>query len=263
MAWTPIAYLLWDDWQPGDLSPDQQQALLDWLHWGGQLIISGPRSLEALRGSFLEPYLPATAGKSVELQPDELRDLEAFTIQDHLKRPKLIVKKPWSGIELRRTPEATYPLGLDPAEHLLLAERRVGKGRIVVTAFHLAQSELRRWLGCDAFFNSCLLGRHGRHFEEVDEFAGAHWADRHADDQPDPKRASQLRFFTRREATWDDNSPVSEIIRDSLRKAAGIEIPSKRFVITVLVCYLMVLVPLNWLLFRCWVVLNGPGRRPR
>ena len=48
LAWTPIAYLLWDDWQPGDLSADQQQALVDWLHWGGQLIISGPRSLAGL-----------------------------------------------------------------------------------------------------------------------------------------------------------------------------------------------------------------------
>ena len=250
LAWTPIAYLLWDDWQPGDLSPDQQQALLDWLHWGGQLIISGPRSLEGLRGSFLESYLPARAGKSIELPAGELRSIEAFGPPDPLALNGLKVSKPWSGIELIRAPEATYPKGLDPRNHLLMAERRVGKGRIVVTAFPLAQSELRQWPGCDGFFNGCLLGRAGRQFDQEDPFAGAHWADCPTDDKPDPKRASQLRYFTRDVATWDDNSPVSEVIRDSLRHAAGIEIPSKRFVVTVLVCYLIVLVPLNWLLFR-------------
>ena len=40
------------------LTNQQQQALLDWLHWGGQLIISGPSSLDKLKGSFLAPYLP-------------------------------------------------------------------------------------------------------------------------------------------------------------------------------------------------------------
>jgi hypothetical protein len=42
MAWTSIAYLVWDDVDPQLLSLEQQQALVDWLHWGGQLIISGP-----------------------------------------------------------------------------------------------------------------------------------------------------------------------------------------------------------------------------
>ena len=38
---------------------EQRQALLDWLYWGGQIIISGPNSLEKLRGEFLDAYLPA------------------------------------------------------------------------------------------------------------------------------------------------------------------------------------------------------------
>ena len=27
--------------------------MLDWLHWGGQLLISGPNSLESLQSGFL------------------------------------------------------------------------------------------------------------------------------------------------------------------------------------------------------------------
>ena len=58
----------------------QQQALLDWLHWGGQLIISGGagQSFSLLRESFLGPYLPAEAtGETVPLTQDDLRPLVA------------------------------------------------------------------------------------------------------------------------------------------------------------------------------------------
>ena len=42
--------------------------MLDWLHWGGQLIISGPESLEALRDSFLADYLPAESERTLGVQ---------------------------------------------------------------------------------------------------------------------------------------------------------------------------------------------------
>ena len=61
LLWTSIACVLWDDVDAASLDSQQQQALLDWLHWGGQLIVSGPDTLDALGHSFLAPYLPATA----------------------------------------------------------------------------------------------------------------------------------------------------------------------------------------------------------
>ena len=38
----------------------QQQAILDWLHWGGQLIFTGGagQAYALYRESFLGPYLP-------------------------------------------------------------------------------------------------------------------------------------------------------------------------------------------------------------
>ena len=42
-----------------DITPIQQDAMLDWLHFGGQLVVSGPGSMDLLRGSFLDNYLPA------------------------------------------------------------------------------------------------------------------------------------------------------------------------------------------------------------
>ena len=58
LAWTNIAYLVWDDVDPQMLSLEQQKAMVDWLHWGGQIIISGPKSLDQLRGkTFLRALL--------------------------------------------------------------------------------------------------------------------------------------------------------------------------------------------------------------
>ena len=50
-------------------------------------------------------------------------------------------------------------------------------------------------------------------------------------------------------AAWNDFSPLANAARDSLRQAAGIEIPKARFVVWVLVLYLVVLVPVNWGVF--------------
>ncbi len=46
---------------------------MDWLHWGGQLMVNGPDSLDLLKGSFLEPYLPATSGGSRKISAGDLR----------------------------------------------------------------------------------------------------------------------------------------------------------------------------------------------
>jgi len=51
-------------------------------------------------------------------------------------------------------------------------------------------------------------------------------------------------------AGWSDSNAVSTAARDSLAAAAGIDIPKARFVAWMLAAYLVVLVPVNWSLFR-------------
>jgi hypothetical protein len=41
LTWSTISHVVWDALPPDSLSVSQQQALLDWLHWGGQLIFTG------------------------------------------------------------------------------------------------------------------------------------------------------------------------------------------------------------------------------
>ena len=77
MCWTSTAFVVWDDVLPSVLSPEQQQAMLEWLHWGGGLIISGPQTLDALRGSFLEPYLSATRRRDDESRPERAGRIES------------------------------------------------------------------------------------------------------------------------------------------------------------------------------------------
>src|SRR5678815_4425088 len=122
-AWTTIAYILWDDLDPAILSNDQQNAMLDWIHWGGQLIISGPNSLDKLKGSFLAPYLPAESGQALKLDQASFEELNKNWSLDSIgntKRPKMsaaqryitfVGNKPMLGVELKKHPLGDFLAG--------------------------------------------------------------------------------------------------------------------------------------------------------
>jgi len=358
LAWSTIAYVFWDDLDPGVLTNLQQQALLDWVHWGGQLIISGPSSLDKLKGSFLAPYLPGESVQTVKLQQSDFNALnERFSIArnaarvsalpqppkgEELRRVRVIEERPMVGVELKLHPAAREIDGTGG----LVVERRTGGGRIVVTRFPLTDVRMKQWKSFDNFFNAVLLRRPPRRFNE-DNYAllDVKWDDQNLFDMLlEPRLGSTLRYFSRdvgtlpdpklgdvkwrpdmtnavppetREpqvdpltgrprrpgatfsrgpvygtpgplgggfyygeeekrridtstihpgtddwhfcgyhsrmpagvAAWDDEGAASNEARDILTKAAGIEIPSADFVMKVLGVYLLVLVPLNWLIF--------------
>jgi hypothetical protein len=262
LGWTSIACVIWDDRDPGDLNPQQQQALVDWIHWGGQLLISGPQTLDTLRGSFLEPYLPVSESEVRQLEQADVDTLNSLRWKKEL--PRLKVVRPWTGLKLVATVGATCPPAYRNGSDPLLLERRVGRGRVLVSAFGLSQGDLVNWPGYDEFFHACLLRRKARDFT-LGEFR---WAD---GARPwDSERVSEMRFWSRDTkvdaneafvqtdeppigpgvAAWNDRSKVAETARDTLIEAAGIVVPQARFVLAVLGVYLLVLVPVNWLLFR-------------
>ncbi len=299
LAWTSIAYVLWDDVDPGLLSAEQQQAMIDWLHWGGHLILSGPGTLNLLRGSFLAPYLPAAEGPVRELSTETLAPLsDHWTPKKGKANRPLQPVRPWSGVQLVKVVEAEFV----PHTGDLVAERQVGRGRIVVTAFRLSLPALQKWPGFDSFFNSCLMRHPPREFVEppsnsLDLALRPQWHN-----QPmriwDARFTSGVRYLSRDLAPdgtfaedrtnrdvqpgevidrlaatlsrpnadapddeglerygagvagFSDSSAVSTASRDSLAAAAGIDIPKARFVAWMLAAYLVVLVPVNWSLFR-------------
>jgi hypothetical protein len=219
LAWSSIAYLLWDDLDPGRLGPDQQRSLLDWLQWGGQLIVSGPGSLEKLRGSFLAPYLPGEYVQSRDL------DAAAFAaLNQHWSRPGGVKPEDWQYLALRvedmkpllgvewRPHPASFEM---PGSGGLAIERRVGRGRIVMTAFPLSARNVINWNSYDTFFNSCLLRRPPRKFAKVDEYVEFEphvlFSVGEAEGYEfDSRLSTMLRYFSRDVGPLGDSEPTGQ-----------------------------------------------------
>ncbi len=198
LAWTSIAYVLWDGIAPEKLTLDQSQAMLDWLHWGGQLIVSGPDSLASLQTSFLQPYLPATFVGSRELGETTFAELNedwSLTPQKSTKSQALDVSSQSQlvGIEFQPTADANFL----PGTGQQVVEKRVGRGRIVVTSFSLTDRRVVNWGSYDSFFNACLLRRPHRQFKQQ-EFGSIQtvWAD-FPNEELAPKFSTATRYFCR------------------------------------------------------------------
>lgn len=283
LYWTTIAYVVWDGADPNALALAQREALLDWLHWGGQLLISGPESLDILRGSFLEPFLPVSLapGESIA-RTLSTADFEAVDRRFSLSAAgrSLAIDEAIGGVDLDLADEARWL----PETGALLAERRVGRGRVVVSAFSLAARPLIVWPGYDNFFNACLLGRPPREYSPGrDGMVRPRWAGPARDaDFFDARLTTNLRIFTRdggtgssgyaRDVLADDPvvaaafdepppsaagvaavdafNPPSTAARRALVESSRIEVPGRHFVLWVVAGYLAVLVPLNGLVFR-------------
>ncbi len=51
-------------------------------------------------------------------------------------------------------------------------------------------------------------------------------------------------------AAWNDFSPVANAARQGLQQAAGIKVLDRMFVVWIVAGYVLVLVPVNWFVFR-------------
>ena len=281
-GWTATSVVVWDRYDPARLSDAQRQALLDWLHWGGRLIVSGPDSLPLLAGSFLAPYLPAETSGPTELGASALAALDAWTIagSPHAARPA-----PWRGAQLQPADDSQTVLGEGADRTPLVVERRAGRGHVVVTAFRLTEPSLVDWPSYDSFVHGCLLGRLPRVWRSTPDPDGAIVRGDWADGTPwfEPARTSELCFASRQAgrelrarqamdpisrqsgiqdlargtepaigpgvAAWRDDDDLSQAARNVLLDEAGLTIPSVRFVLGLVAVYVVVLVPVNWLVF--------------
>lgn len=324
LYWTTIAYVVWDDLDVDQLDAEQQQALIDWVHFGGQLILSGPDSLDKLANSFLADYLPAKIKSSRNLTADDFAEINAYwEVKDSNQKltRKIVVndESPIIGVDFELHPDAKFVN--DTGE--IVVERPLGRGRIVATSFSLKSKPIINWPSYQSFFNSAILRRPARRFGTTSDstFSFA-WLD-DATSIFDPLIGSTLRFLSRDlvhsesgltnpgngtpqtanvssqmvtgfatdnsnysqyndnlfrttnanskeirnlddhwhyggftydeqsgTAGWSDESGISVAARETLRQAAGISPPSSAFVLKMLSIYLLVLVPINWLIFR-------------
>jgi hypothetical protein len=314
LNWTTIGYLLWDDLDPNQLSQDHQTALLDWLHFGGQLILSGPDCLEKLENSFLGNYLPARLEESLNLNGDLIAELKREwsvpvprRFNPQKRKPLTLAGDALRGVRFQPHPEGQFVSGTGE----LVIERQIGRGRIVATAFPINAPGIRGWSSFPSFLNSVLLRRPGRQFFSQFGDISFRWIN-DGTSIIDPLLGSTLRFISRDLAIagtgghppvseqeqdgndylppwnspiplaeepadrpsnqrnldlhryyggfqnttdagvagWNDYGAISNAARETLVESAGIIPPSSGFVLKMLAGYLLVLVPLNWLVFR-------------
>lgn len=167
LTMTAMAVMVWDDLAPDDLSEDQKTAITDWLHWGGQLVISGPSSWSRLQNSFLLPYLPIKSGEAVELGTEEFTPLNYWVVPDSTGQPPdalAIVGAKVPGLDMQLADGAQWL----PETGKLVAERAVGRGRVVMTGFPIREQRLYRWKYYSSFFSTGLLRRPARTVKKSD-----------------------------------------------------------------------------------------------
>lgn len=188
LTWTTISHIIWDGFEPDALNTAQQQAMLDWLHWGGQLIIvggAGP-TLAPLKESFLGPDLPADpAGENALLTGQDLAPLsEAYrppvpyeeqieaeadpsTVQRPLARYRDAApihpapNRPvyFAGLRMRDNLGAVEIPLAEGSKRLLGVERRIGRGRILMLSFTPTDPAIASWPGVDTLVRRLILRR--------------------------------------------------------------------------------------------------------
>ena len=204
LYWTTIAYVIWDDLDPDRLDPAQQTAMIDWLHFGGQLILSGPDCVQRLENSFLSQYLPAQSEKAVNLTREDLATLNSKwsllekNAEGKTRDLRILKNTPLLGVNFQAHPEANFIKGSGD----LVVERQLGRGRIVATSFSLSAPAVRSWRSFDSFLNNVLLRRPPRRFyEATNEYTA--WDQKRFrwlnDTAPmrEPMLQSSLRFLSR------------------------------------------------------------------
>jgi hypothetical protein len=190
LTWSAISHVVWDGLSPELIGVGQQQAMLDWLHWGGQLVIVGGAGpgFAPLRESFLKDYLPAEpSGENVMRSGAELKPLSdaypppaaAYDPDDPMasntpwrevwesfgrryRAPAPIpatARKPLFIAALKPRPGATaIPLGVADSPPLGV-EWKVGRGRVLMLAVSLTDPDLAGWPGFDTMVRRVVLRR--------------------------------------------------------------------------------------------------------
>lgn len=200
LTMTAIAAIVWDDVSPDDLSENQQEALIDWIHWGGQLIVSGPSSWSRLQNSFLSPYLPATSANTAEFSTEDFARLsETWIVEDRTPKasldPIIIDGAPVGGLKFDLAGSGKWL----PGTGELIAESQIGRGRVVLTGFPLREPRIYRWKYFSSFFSTGLLRRHSRVFRrsEADRSIAQYWTSPYEGAQHDARLHSNVRILTR------------------------------------------------------------------
>ena len=286
LDWTSTAVVLWDDLSADALTPRQQSAIADWVRFGGQLIINGASASDAISKTALADLMPLRPTGNIELDPDAATELlHGWAVStDSSTEKQIALLHSQSGRVAVDGKAAQDAQTLLDSGGLVLT-RRVGNGRVVQPRFDVTSDWMVNWLSYDSFVNSALLARPRRQF--LKSYSADDLSDirqQYPDSSStisDPAMNTKFRIAARDAVLrmnvpkenepsasasrfdplayvdsqtgiggWTDDSDVISLSRQILRSESGIEIPRSSLVIRCLGYYLLILVPINYLVFR-------------
>jgi len=300
-AMTSISHFVLNDSSVSIMSTDQQQALLDWLYFGGTIILNGPEAIGGIETSVMKEYAPIIKTTNSTVTDQELAALNSTWTIKQIQGEKLLIapNKPIPKLAGELAPGAQWVkykgsngelMSLDG----LVAEKMFGQGRIVMTAFPMSDNAFLRWPSYSSFIHNAILQKPCRDpstgIEADTKFAGEYegaeqspflstrmrlWArdldtstmrqrpasKKKSDEKSDEKidsdeltyedAASELSKVKRTSlGAWNPDSTVLVNARQCLQESSGITVPKINTIMKLLIGYLIVLVPVNWLFFR-------------
>jgi hypothetical protein len=298
LDWSSTAYLFWDDVSPDVLTPQQQMAIADWVHFGGQLIVNGADATDSLAKTALAELLPLAPAGNVELDAEAASNLlRSWAVSSDRSTEKQIALLRSQSGRVAVDGEVSADANIIQGSDGLLLSRSIGRGRVIQSRFDLTSDWLVNWQSYDSFVNSVLLSRPRRELQDSvnaseDSLLGQNYPDYNVS-QADPAFNTRFRLAARDAVLgssesagsdaganrsdaganrsdpsvkridpwtanqsfsgisgWNDESDVIGLSRQILRSESGIEIPSSSLVIRSLGYYLLILIPVNYLVFR-------------
>ncbi|HBJ37967.1 MAG TPA: hypothetical protein DDZ51_25060 [Planctomycetaceae bacterium] len=196
--WTSTAVLLWDDLDPSTLTVQQTRAMIDWVHFGGRLIINGTGAGIELTRSNLGPLMPMEIQGNGELDAASVADLlESWSVTgDTTTQQQVAIARERSArlqVDGQVHPDA---VSVRDTSDLML-RRQVGSGQVILSRFDLTSDWMLGWRSRDSFFNAAVLGRPPRKYVTIDDVVRQRFADDKASRIADASTNTGLRLMAR------------------------------------------------------------------
>ncbi|TWU60925.1 hypothetical protein [Crateriforma conspicua] len=160
LDWSSVSVLFWDDLPSETLTPSQWQAIDDWIHFGGRLIVNGSDAAESLQRSVLGKDLPLRVIGNLELDADAAETmLNRFSVESDRSVEKQITLVRDGTARVMSEAQVREETRWVDGSGELIARRPMGRGVVVQSRFDLLSEWATNWDSFDSFVNSVVLDR--------------------------------------------------------------------------------------------------------
>ena len=196
--WTSTAVVLWDDLDPSALTVEQTRAMLDWVHFGGRLIVNGTGAGTELTRSKFGDVMPMEVQGNGELDAAAIEKLlGGWSVSgDNTTQQQVAIASERGGRLLVDGQVHSDSIPVRDTSDLLLS-RQVGSGHVILSRFDLTSDWMLGWRSRDSFFNAAILGRSPRTYITTDDVVHQRFADNPAIGRADATANTGLRLLAR------------------------------------------------------------------